>query len=83
MDRAQWEERGFFIVRGLLPPDTVSELRGVVRNTLLMPDPALAGVRVDYEPDQPAIDSVESYDGRVGLAPDATVILLTSPLHRH
>jgi ectoine hydroxylase-related dioxygenase (phytanoyl-CoA dioxygenase family) len=38
VQQAGWDNDGFFIVRGLLPRDTVMELRGVVKNVLLTPE---------------------------------------------
>ena len=49
----QWHEDGFFILRDVVDRDTVAELRGVVKNILLTPDPEAAGALVDREPKQP------------------------------
>ncbi len=38
--RHQWNEQGYFMVRGVIPRDTVTEIRGVIRNQILMGEPS-------------------------------------------
>jgi hypothetical protein len=49
----QWRRDGFFVLRGVVDGETVAELRGVLKNMMLTPDPSAAGARVDPEPQQP------------------------------
>jgi hypothetical protein len=59
----QWHDAGFFILRDVVDCETVAELRGVVKNILLTPDPAAAGALTDSEPNQPA--ETRSFAGRM------------------
>ncbi len=36
----QWEEKGFFIERNVVPEDTAFDMRGVIKNELLKPEPS-------------------------------------------
>ena len=59
----QWHDDGFFILRNVVDRETVAELRGVVKNILLTPDPEAAGALTDFEPNQPA--ETRSFAGRM------------------
>ena len=59
----QWHEDGFFILRDVVDRETVAELRGVIKNMLLTPDPEAAGALTDREPQQPA--ETKSFAGRM------------------
>ena len=59
----RWREDGFFVLRNVVDSETVAELRGVVKNILLTPDPEAAGALVDHEPEQPA--ETRSFEGRM------------------
>jgi hypothetical protein len=43
----QFEEKGYFIIRNLIPRDTALEIRGVIRNHILTPENKPAGDQVD------------------------------------
>eukprot|EP01050_Picozoa_sp_SAG11_P027445 SAG11_NODE_6954_length_1220_cov_0.942908_1_plen_150_part_00 len=58
-----WHEDGFFIQRGVIDRETVAELRGVVKNILLTPNPEAAGAVVDPEREQPV--ETKSFAGRM------------------
>jgi hypothetical protein len=45
-----WGEQGFFIVRTLVTPDEAAEMRGVIKNVILTPEPA---TRADADPMDP------------------------------
>ena len=62
-DLRRWREDGFFVLRNVVDSETVAELRGVVKNILLTPDPEAAGALVDHEPEQPA--ETRSFEGRM------------------
>ena len=62
-DLRRWREDGFFVLRSVVDRETVAELRGVVKNILLTPDPEAAGALVDHEPEQPA--ETRSFEGRM------------------
>lgn len=51
---AQWEEQGYFILRNVIPRDLAIELRGVIKNTILMPEP---DTKADADPMDPMGDT--------------------------
>ncbi|NKB69677.1 MAG: hypothetical protein GKR89_21610 [Candidatus Latescibacteria bacterium] len=53
----QWEEEGFFILRNLVPQDVAFDLRGVIKNELLKPEP---DGRPDGDPMDPMGDTPEA-----------------------
>ena len=52
--KAQYENEGYFIERNVISEDLAAQLRGVIRNVLMMPDP---GEFVDFDPMDPMEDS--------------------------
>lgn len=46
----QYENDGYFTVRNVIPPEMAAELRGVIKNTVLMPEP---DVLADADPMDP------------------------------
>lgn len=46
----QWEEHGYFVLRNVIPRDLAIELRGVIKNTILMPEP---NTKADADPMDP------------------------------
>ena len=59
----QWEERGYFILRNVIDRDQAVECRGVIKNTILMPDRELRGDERD--PMDPMGDSPAARAARV------------------
>ncbi len=57
----QYENDGYFIVRNVIPPETAAELRGVIKNTVLMPEP---DVLADADPMDPMGDSARARESR-------------------
>lgn len=51
---SQFEEQGYFIIRNMIPRDLAIELRGVIKNTILMPEP---DTKADADPMDPMGDS--------------------------
>lgn len=58
----QYREQGYFIVRGLIPPQTAMEIRGVVRNHIMTPENKPAGDQID--PMDPMSDTPEARAAR-------------------
>ncbi|MEE2659033.1 MAG: phytanoyl-CoA dioxygenase family protein [Candidatus Latescibacterota bacterium] len=52
-----WEERGFFLLRGVVPPDQAYDMRGVVKNVLMTPEP---DANTDADPMDPMGDTPEA-----------------------
>ena len=52
--QAQFEDQGYFIIRNIIPRDLAIELRGVIKNTILMPEPE---TKADADPMDPMGDS--------------------------
>ncbi|MCY3708690.1 MAG: phytanoyl-CoA dioxygenase family protein [Caldilineaceae bacterium] len=57
----QYENDGYFTVRNVIPPETAAELRGVIKNTILMPEP---DVLADADPMDPMGDSARARESR-------------------
>ncbi len=57
----QYENDGYFIVRNVIPKETAAELRGVIKNTVLMPEP---DVMADADPMDPMGDSAKARESR-------------------
>jgi len=57
----QYEDDGYFIVRNVIPKETAAELRGVIKNTVLMPEP---DVLADADPMDPMGDSARGRESR-------------------
>ena len=57
----QYENDGYFTVRNVIPPETAAELRGVIKNTVLMPEP---DVLADADPMDPMGDSARARESR-------------------
>ena len=57
----QYEQDGYFIVRNIIPQETAAELRGVIKNTVLMPEP---DVMADADPMDPMGDSAKARESR-------------------
>ena len=52
--KAQYENEGYFIERNVISKDLAAQLRGVIRNVLMLPKP---GEFVDFDPMDPMEDS--------------------------
>jgi len=50
----QWREQGYFIVRNVIPKETAIELRGIIKNAILMPEP---DINPDADPMDPMGDT--------------------------
>ena len=57
----QFEDEGYFILRGVIPRDSAIELRGVIKNTILMPEP---DTKADVDPMDPMGNSVAARAAR-------------------
>ncbi len=57
----QYEQDGYFTVRNVIPQETATELRGVIKNTILMPEP---DVQADADPMDPMGDTVKAQAAR-------------------
>jgi hypothetical protein len=57
----KYVSEGYFILRGVLPHDEAAEIRGVIKNILLTPEP---DVRVDADPMDPMSDGPEARAAR-------------------
>ncbi len=57
----QYENDGYFIERNVIPKETAAELRGVIKNTVLMPEP---DVMADADPMDPMGDSAKARESR-------------------
>ena len=57
----QYENDGYFTVRNVIPPEMAAELRGVIKNTVLMPEP---DVLADADPMDPMGDSARARESR-------------------
>jgi ectoine hydroxylase-related dioxygenase (phytanoyl-CoA dioxygenase family) len=53
-----WEEKGYFILPGVVTPDQAAEMRGVIKNIILTPEPD--NVRTDADPMDPMGNSPEA-----------------------
>jgi len=52
--KSSWEQNGYFIQPGMIPAETATELRGVIKNQVLLPEP---DGRPDVDPMDPMGDS--------------------------
>lgn len=59
--KQQFAERGYFIIRNVISSDEACELRGVIKNTILMPEP---DTKTDVDPMDPMGDSPEARRAR-------------------
>ncbi|MXY92596.1 MAG: phytanoyl-CoA dioxygenase family protein [Caldilineaceae bacterium SB0664_bin_27] len=57
----KYENDGYFTVRNVIPKETAAELRGVIKNTVLMPEP---DVLADADPMDPMGDSARARESR-------------------
>ena len=57
----QYKTEGYFILRSLLPRDTTIEVRGVIKNIILTPEP---DVRADADPMDPMGDGMDARAAR-------------------
>lgn len=55
--KRQWEDEGFFILRGVVAKDTACDMRGVIKNELLKPEPS---GRPDADPMDPMGNTPEA-----------------------
>ena len=55
--KQQWEEEGYFILRKMVPQDVAFDMRGVIKNEVLKPEP---DVRPDADPMDPMGDTPEA-----------------------
>jgi len=75
--KAQYENEGYFIQRNLISEDLAAELRGVIRNVLMLPNP---GEFVDYDPMDPMEDSPQ---GRIARYRKLNNFCVQAPLIWH
>ena len=54
VQKTQYETEGYFILPNLISKDVAAQLRGVIRNHIMLPDP---GDFVDIDPMDPMEDS--------------------------
>lgn len=76
-EKEQYEREGYFILRGVISPDVAAELRGVIRNVIMSPDP---GKFVDIDPMDPMDDSPQ---GRIARYRKLSNFCVQSPLIWH
>jgi len=55
--KQQWEEQGYFVLRNVVPRDLAIDMRGVIKNELLKPEPE---GRPDVDPMDPMGDTPEA-----------------------
>jgi ectoine hydroxylase-related dioxygenase (phytanoyl-CoA dioxygenase family) len=75
--KAQYETEGYFILRDVIPQDMTAELRGVIRNVIMLPDP---GKFVDFDPMDPMKDTPQ---GRIARYRKLSNFCVQSPLIWH
>ena len=75
--KAQYEAEGYFIERNVISEDLAAQLRGVIRNVLMLPN---AGEFADYDPMDPMKDSPE---GRIARFRKLANFCVESPLIWH
>ena len=56
-----WDEKGYFIARSLVSVEAAAEMRGVIKNVLLSPEP---DARTDADPMDPMGDTPEARAAR-------------------
>ena len=76
-EKTQYETEGYFILRGVVPADLAAELRGVIRNVIMLPAP---GKIVDLDPMDPMDDSPH---GRIARYRKLSNFCVQSPLIWH
>ena len=59
--RQQWADQGYFVLRGAVPAEAAFDMRGVIKNELLKPEPE---GRPDTDPMDPMGDSPEAKSAR-------------------
>ena len=75
--KEQFENDGYFILRNVVSQDTAAELRGVIRNVILLPEP---GQFVDIDPMDPMLNSQQ---GRIARYRKLANFCVQSPLIWH
>ena len=75
--KAQYETEGYFILRNIISEDLATQLRGVIRNVLMLPN---AGDFADYDPMDPMEDSLA---GRIARFRKLANFCVESPLIWH
>ena len=75
--KAQYETKGYFIEHNVISEDLAAQLRGVIRNVLMLPN---AGEFADYDPMDPMNDSPE---GRIARFRKLANFCVESPLIWH
>ena len=75
--KTQYETEGYFTLRNVIPLDITAELRGVIRNVLMLPNP---GEFVDFDPMDPMEDSPQ---GRIARFRKLNNFCVQSPLIWH
>ena len=76
-EKTQYETEGYFIERNVISEDLAAELRGVIRNVLMLPN---AGEFADYDPMDPMEDSPQ---GRIARFRKLANFCIESPLIWH
>lgn len=75
--KTQYENEGYFILRDIISEDLAAELRGVIRNHIMLPDP---GQVADMDPMDPMDDSPQ---GRIARYRKLSNFCVQSPLIWH
>ena len=75
--KTQYENEGYFILRNIISQDLAAELRGVIRNHIMLPDP---GQVADIDPMDPMDDSPQ---GRIARYRKLSNFCVQSPLIWH
>ena len=75
--KTQYETEGYFILRNIISRDLAAELRGVIRNVIMLPEP---GKFVDLDPMDPMKDTPQ---GRIARYRKLANFCIQSPLIWH
>ena len=75
--KEKYENEGYFIERNVISPDLAAELRGVIRNVIMSPEP---GTKADIDPMDPMEDSPQ---GRIARYRKLANFCVQSPLIWH
>ncbi len=75
--KTQYETEGYFILRNIISRDLAAELRGVIRNVIMLPEP---GKFVDLDPMDPMNDTPQ---GRIARYRKLANFCIQSPLIWH
>ena len=75
--KEKYENEGYFIERHVISPDLAAELRGVIRNVIMSPEP---GTKADIDPMDPMEDSPQ---GRIARYRKLANFCVQSPLIWH